>query len=102
MVRHLHDLAAMKATIQQDQEKFVDCALESMERDRQRGRGGKAIAGMEIREKLDTAMEMLEFHKFWREEYRKFVEEMSFAPKEDRLDFDDALKALADIARCFR
>ena len=98
-MRHLHDLAALKAKIQLDRETFVDCALESMKRDRQRGRGGKVIAGMEISEKLNKAMEMLESQKFWRDEYRVFVEEMSFAPKEERLDFDDARTALEDIAQ---
>lgn len=98
MVRHIHDLAALKETILEAPKTFVSCARESMERDRQRERGGESIAAMDIPERLEKVSELLATREFWRNEYNRFVKEMSFAPEEERIVFDEALPVVHGIA----
>lgn len=57
LVRHLHDLAALKSTIIENKEVFVRCAQQSLQRD-QESRGGEVVASMTIPDRLAKAHEI--------------------------------------------
>lgn len=93
MIRHLHDLAALKDTIWQDKDLFIECAKQSLEGDQER-RGGDVIASMSISDRLLKAFEMLSSDELYREEYQQFVQNMSYADEDDQILFADALLVL--------
>ena len=95
LVRHLHDLAALKHKILDDKEVFFDCAQHSLQSDQERG--GDVIANMSVSERLSKAYEMLTTDTIYREEYQQFVQYMSYAHKDEQISFDNALTALEEI-----
>ncbi|MAF97738.1 MAG: hypothetical protein CMH26_03800 [Micavibrio sp.] len=96
MIRHLHDLAALKETIWSDKKQFISCAHQSLESDQNR-RGGDIIASMSITDRLTKAYEMLSTDDAYREEYRQFVQNMSYADEDEQISFDEALSSLEKI-----
>lgn len=96
MIRHLHDLAALKDTIWQDKDLFIECAKQSLEGDQER-RGGDVIASMSISVRLLKAFKTLSSDELYREEYQQFVQNMSYADEGDQILFDDALLALKEL-----
>ena len=95
LIRHLHDLAALKHKILDDREVFVNCAQHSLQSDQERG--GEVIANMSIPERLSKAYEMLSTDDVYREEYVLFVQNMSYAHEDEQISFDKALVALEEI-----
>ena len=95
LIRHLHDLAALKHKILDDKEVFVDCAQHSLRSDQERG--GEVIANMSVSERLSKAYEMLSTDDIYREEYQQFVQDMSYAHKDEQISFDKALVTLKEI-----
>ena len=95
LIRHLHDLAALKHKILVDREVFVDCAQHSLQSDQERG--GDVIANMSVSERLSKAYEMLSTDDVYREEYAQFVQNMSYAHEDEQISFDKALVALEEI-----
>ena len=96
MIRHLHDLAALKDRIFDDNETFIECAKLSLESD-QESRGGDVISGMSVRDRLLKAFEMLSSDEVYREEYQNFVQNMSYADEDEQILFDDALLVLKEL-----
>ena len=96
MIRHLHDLAALKKTIWSDKEQFISCASQSLESDQNR-RGGSVIASMSIKDRLTQAHEILLSDDAYREEYKQFVQSMSYADEDKQVSYDDALSSLKEI-----
>ncbi len=99
MVRHLHDLAALKDKILGDRETFIDCARQSLEHDKSRRRGGDAIAGMRISDRMEKAVEQLSNDKEYQTEYQIFVDRMSYADNSERIAFDDALSGFREFTK---
>ena len=97
MVRHLHDLSAVKEKIWENKEIFIKCARQSLEGDQERRRGGDAIADMSISQRLLKACEMLSSDEEYRKEYELFVEDMSYANEGEEISFDKALADLKEI-----
>ena len=95
LIRHLHDLAALKHKILDDKEVFIDCAHYSLQSDQERG--GDIIANMSVSERLSKAYEMLSTDDIYREEYQQFVQNMSFAHEDEQISFDKALVTLKEI-----
>lgn len=96
MIRHLHDLAALKASIWEAKDVFIGCAQQSLQSDQER-RGGDVIANMSIADRLAKAYEMLSTDVVYREEYKQFVQNMSYADEDEKISFDGALEALKEI-----
>ena len=96
MVRHLHDLSALKEKIWENKEVFIKCARQSLESDQER-RGGDVIANMSISQRLLKACEMLSSDEEYRKEYGLFVENMSYANEGEEISFDKALADLKEI-----
>lgn len=96
IIRHLHDLAALKDNIFEEQDAFLTCAQESLQQDQER-RGGDIISGMSVSDRLEKAFEMLSGDKLYRDEYEQFVQNMSYADEDDKIVFDDALSILKKI-----
>ena len=95
LIRHLHDLAALKNKILNDKEVFVDCAQHSMQSDQERG--GDVIANMSVSDRLSKAYEMLSTDDIYQEEYQQFVQNMSYAHEDEQISFDKALTTLEEI-----
>jgi hypothetical protein len=96
MIRHLHDLAALKSSIWEAKDVFIGCAQQSLQSDQER-RGGSIIANMGITDRLTKAHEMLSTDVAYREEYRQFVQNMSYADEDEQISFDEALSSLEKI-----
>jgi len=97
MIRHLHDLAALKNTIFEEKEMFLSCALQSLQSDQERRRGGEIIAGMSISDRLQRALELLSSDNTYRNEYQEFVQNMSYADIHEQISFDDALLTFEEL-----
>lgn len=96
IIRHLHDLAALKKYIDEEQSQFTTCARQSLLEDKKK-RGGKLNENMPIPVRLQTAFNLLSTDSIYREEYKKFVDTMSYANKDQQIDFDHALSVLEEI-----
>ena len=98
MIRHLHDIAALISVIREDQELFVDVAESSFEGDRQTG---KRDTQAPFTESIQEAIECLDNDEEYREEYRQFVDAMSYADDDQSVDFDSAVEILQEVAALF-
>ena len=98
IIRHLHDLAELKDTIERNFSEFRDAAKDSLSRD-QKERAGGGIAGMTVLERLEKAMDTLYKDPAYPDEYRKFVEEMSYVPDDERIGYSDALGILQGLVK---
>ena len=98
MIRHLHDIAALISVIRGDQELFVDVAESSFEGDRQTG---KRDTQASFTESIQGAIECLGNDEEYREEYRQFVDAMSYADDDESVDFDSAVDTLQEVAALF-
>ena len=96
LIRHLHDLAVLKDTIWENKNLFIKYAKQSLQQDQER-RGGDIIASMSVSDRIAKAYEMLLNDDTYREEYKLFVQRMSYADEEDQISFDQALDALKEI-----
>lgn len=96
LIRHLHDLAALENMIMEAEADFVASAQISLERDQER-RGGEAISEMPITDRLTLALATLKEDELYHQEYKQFVESMSYAAEEELINFENAVKALDRI-----
>lgn len=93
MIRHLHDLCALESVIS-DSNDFLDLIQVSYEADKRRG----GLAGEHaLPDAAQLAFEALSQDKLYEAEYERFVDSMSYANEEDRINFQQALKALTRI-----
>lgn len=94
IIRHLHDLAALKETIAASGE-FSRLALKAMSDDT--GRGGEATASSDPNVLFAGMLERLSTDRLWAGEYENYVDRVSFARPDEQLDFDTALAAVQDL-----
>ena len=95
LIRHLHDLTALKHIIWENRDDFISCTQQSLLSDQVRG--GDDFVNMSVSERLSKAYEMLSTDEIYRKEYRKFVKNMSFADADEQISFDEALTSLREI-----
>ena len=95
MIRHLHDIAALISVIREDEELFVESSFEG---DRQTG---KRDTQAPFTESIQEAIECLDNDEEYREEYRQFVDAMSYADDDESVDFDSAVEILQEVAALF-
>jgi hypothetical protein len=90
MIRHLHDLAALKALATAHPE-FPILVAELLESDSKRGKLPPEFASLKGKARLDKALDIIKADKEYREEYDRFVLGMSYAAEGEAPTFDEAL-----------
>jgi predicted nucleotidyltransferase component of viral defense system len=94
IIRHLHDLAALKQTIATSGE-FSRLALKALADDT--GRGGEATASSDPAALAAGMIDRLTADPLWATEYQDYVNRVSFARPDEQLGFDAALSAVRDL-----
>ena len=94
IIRHLHDLAALRETIAASGE-FSRMALKAMSADM--GRGGEATASPDPVVLFESMLECLRTDRLWATEYQSYVDAVSFERPDDQLGFAGALAAVHDL-----
>lgn len=99
MIRHLHDVAALISVARENQGLFVETVESSFEEDQQTS---KRDTQATLIESIQAAAETLESDQEYRAEYNRFVDAMSYASDDERVDFDSAMEALAEVGAWFK
>jgi len=94
IIRHLHDLAALKAAAESSPD-FVRLVRAAMVKDV--GRGGKARTYADPASLLAAMLDTLHSDPLWAREYEDFVDAVSFAAPDDQIGFAAALDATRDL-----
>lgn len=95
MLRHLHDLSALKGMVEADNALFTATTLESFATDQQRL---NRQVGMELKDAALKASTIMQSDALYQEEYQQFVDAMSYAPDDERIDFAQALDNFQKLA----
>jgi hypothetical protein len=94
IVRHVHDLAALKAGAANSGD-FATLVRKATAEDE--GRGGEATASFTPAALFAGMLERLATDRLWATEYEDFVRQVSFADRHELIGFDQALAALRDL-----
>ncbi|PPI78386.1 nucleotidyl transferase AbiEii/AbiGii toxin family protein [Marinobacter flavimaris] len=95
MLRHLHDLCELRGMIDADNALFISTTLESFATDQQRL---NRQVGMALKDAALTASTILQRDALYEEEYQQFVDAMSYAPEDERVDFAQAVDNFQKLA----
>lgn len=93
IVRHIHDLAILKDRALAHAG-FAGLVAKSMQEDNNRAKNDPSLEGMAMPQKLDKMLDILITDKAYAEEYRRFVEDVSYAKSSQTLDFENAIQAV--------
>lgn len=93
IVRHIHDLAILKDRALAHAG-FAGLVAKSMQEDNNRAKNDLSLEGMAMPQKLDKMLDILITDKAYAEEYRRFVEDVSYAKSSQTLDFENAIQAV--------
>jgi predicted nucleotidyltransferase component of viral defense system len=94
IVRHLHDLAALKDSVSVNGE-FPTLVLKAMSDDK--GRAGTAIISTKPEALFEGMLERLTTDQLWAREYQDYVQQVSYAEIGQWINFDQALAAVRDL-----
>jgi hypothetical protein len=94
IVRHVHDLAALKPHVSASGD-FPTLVGKAMADDT--GRGGEATASADPAKLFAGMLDRLATDPLWATEYQDYVDAVSFARPDERLRFDVALAAVAEL-----
>jgi len=94
IVRHVHDLAALKPRVAASGA-FQTLVRKAMADDK--GRGGAAIASSDPVALFAGMLDRLATDPLWATEYQDYVDAVSFARPDERLGFDQALAAVREL-----
>lgn len=97
LVRHLHDLAALTKTVQASS-KFEELALNSMEKDINRGKTTSSETLSPI-ERMESMLQTLKSDPLYKAEFSKFVNYLSYATDDARPTFETSLNALEGLVK---
>ena len=95
MLRHLHDLSALKGMVEANNALFTDTTLESFATDQQRL---NRQVGMELKDAALKASTIMQSDAFYQEEYQQFVDAMFYVRDDERIDFAQALDNFQKLA----
>lgn len=98
VVRHLHDLAVLKAVALKS-DIFPELVLSSMSHDDRRSKNNPDFAGLAVAAKFKQMFDVLEKDDEYQREYEQFVKGVSYALEENIPSYEqalDAVRALAD------
>lgn len=93
IVRHIHDLAILKDRALAHAG-FAGLVAKSMQEDNNRAKNDLSLEGMAMPQKLDKMLDILITDKAYAEEYRRFVEDVSYAKSSQTHDFENAIQAV--------
>lgn len=96
MIRHLHDLAALEATVV-GHPSFAPLFLRTAGDDAGRGNPPEAVRFLSTSDRLQRLIGLLGDDAAYRTEYDRFVLSMSYARRGETPSFDAALKSLGRI-----
>lgn len=99
MIRHLHDLCALKSIADENKAVFISTVLSSFEEDQQKV---KRATGKEFFDSVSEALITLRGDALYEAEYTQFVDAMSYADEKDTIDFNTALSSLEELVGFFR
>lgn len=99
MIRHLHDLSALFVTVRERKDVFLATAVASFEEDMRSGRRS-TDAGFVT--SIQAAIDLLDSDREYAEEYRRFVDAMSYAGDENNIEFTSAIENLEEMLGWFR
>lgn len=88
MIRHLHDLYALRHLIAEEPQEFIDTVVDSFGNDMALN---SRRLDCTLVEAAKNASGMLQEDKLYAEEYAQFVTGMSYAPDDERISFGTAL-----------
>jgi hypothetical protein len=88
MIRHLHDLYALRHLIEEEPQEFIDTVIDSFRNDMALN---SRRLDYTLVEAAKNASGMLQEDKLYAEEYAQFVTGMSYAPDDERISFGTAL-----------
>jgi hypothetical protein len=94
MIRHLHDLVALKSTVEAVPA-FTALVFQAVAADA--GRGGEATALSDPVTLFAGMIERLRNDKLWEAEYDDFVRQVSFARPDEQIGFDQALASVVAL-----
>jgi hypothetical protein len=94
IVRHVHDLAALKPHVAASGD-FRTLVRKAMAADK--GRGGEATVFADPALLFAGMLDRLATDPLWASEYQDYVDAVSFAPPDERCGFDAALAAVRDL-----
>ena len=94
MIRHLHDLCALHEIIKNNQELFTQTALTSFAIDQERHNRN---VGLSLAQASQKTLDTLHEDQFYLQEYKQFVDEMSYADDSSIITFDMALLSFENI-----
>ena len=94
VIRHLHDLAALKAGVAQSRD-FAALVQKAALDDA--GRGGETTAGSDPAALFGGMLERLSADPLWAREYEDFVGAVSFAAPGEGIGFDAALASVREL-----
>jgi predicted nucleotidyltransferase component of viral defense system len=96
LLRHLHDLYALSGHYQ-NKEKFKTRVLEIFEsKDKER-----VDDGVQFKDIVRSTCDKLSNNQIYKDEYRRYVSSMCYAPKREYISYEDALSHLQKIAGYF-
>ena len=98
MIRHLHDIAALITITRDSQSLFVETVQSSFEEDQNTV---KRATGEPLSSSVKAAIGCLESDVEYRNEYRRFLDAMSYASDDEAIDFDTAMVALEEVGAWF-
>jgi hypothetical protein len=94
IIRHLHDLAALKSAVEAVPA-FTTLVFQAVAADA--GRGGGATAPSDLAMRFAAMIERLRSDRLWAVEYDDFVRQVSFAQPDERISFAQALAAVVAL-----
>ena len=97
MIRHLHDLAALEATVAGNPA-FVPLFLRTAEDDAGRGNPSEMLRALPPSRRLQRLIAVLGDDAAYRAEYDRFVLSMSYARADETPSFEAALESLRRLA----
>lgn len=99
MIRHLHDLCALNAVIEEEKTSFIETARSSFDEDQ---KTGKRVTDKALYPSLQSALQKLRDDSLYRQEYQRFVDAMSYADDKDTISFNRAVDSLEALIALFK
>lgn len=98
IVRHIHDLAMLKGRALAHTG-FTALVAKSMQEDDSRAKNDASLEGMAMSDKLEKMLAVLAADAAYPEEYRRFVEDVSYAKSGQIPDFASAVGAVRELVK---
>lgn len=94
----MHDLSALTATVNSDQELFIETARLSFEEEQ---KAGRLATDKGFHESMRLALDVLNSDSEYRNEYSQFVDAMSYSDYEENIAFSNAIASYEGLIALF-